>query len=137
MNRLPIILFLSCTLCGCGFLLVDVPIRVPIKGQEKFVNKKYMTKQDMYIVKYQGETGHYMYTQFDPATADTVTLIPKGTTLIGMHITRLNGWPNGTFYHCVARLENWEIFQPKFVVDAKMGSAGFYQLDPDLFELIK
>ena len=116
---------------------MDVPIRVPIKGQEKFINKRFKTKQDMYIVKYQGEIGHYMHASFDPTASDTVTLIPKGTILIGMHITRINGWPNGTFYNCVARLEDWEIFQPQFVVPAKMGSAGFYQLDPDLFELIK
>jgi hypothetical protein len=135
MKKAILIVFLSISLPGCGILLIDVPFKVPIKGQEVFVYKKFKTKKDMYIVKYPGEIGYYMHSQYDP-TVESVVLIPKGSTLVGCHITRLNGWPNGTFYNYVARLENWEIFHPQFVVQSKMDANLFYPLDEDFFESI-
>lgn len=135
-RKLLAVVFLSYALCGCGVLLIDVPIKVPLKGQEKFVYKKYKTLQDMYIVKYPKQLGYYMYSQFDPATIESATLIPKGSILEGMHITRINGWPNGIFYQYVARLEDWKIFQPPFVAQTKMDTNLFHQLDPEFFEML-
>ncbi len=132
-KKLALILLLTISTSGCGILLLDVPIRVPIKGQEQFVNKKFKTKKDMYIVKYIGEAGYYMYAQAEPANVESIVVVPEGSILIGSHITRLNGWPNGTFYHYVAKLENWEIFQSKFVAQTKMDTKLFYPLNSEFF----
>lgn len=132
-----LLLLLTCNLLsGCGFLLVDVPIRVPMKGRDEFVNQKFETKKKMYIIKYAGEVGYYMHSTYDPSSDVTVVEIPEGTIVIGSHISRVNGWPNGTFYHYVGKLEDWEIFQQKFVVQTKMDTNLFYPLNKEFFEKV-